>query len=114
MKDGFYAVLGTPADFNGLLVKASFVKEIKLMFDEGSQGVFTQSPIDRNTLKINLKYLYNILKLHNLFLKENILSAYSYAMTLLGCKGDYQSDYDMPISKLKDEITICMKEINEI
>ena len=60
-------------------------------------------------------YLNNILGLRNLLLKENIFSAYSYAMELLGCPGDYQSDYDTPVSEsLKTEIYEMMKAIKEI
>ena len=59
--------------------------------------------------------LDNILKLRNIFAKGNILPAYSYAMELLGCPGNYHPDYDTPVSNLlKEEIYQCMKEIKEI
>ena len=59
--------------------------------------------------------LNNILKLRNLFIKENVLAAYSYAMELLKCPGNYHADYALPISgELKEEIVDLMKNINEI
>jgi dihydrodipicolinate synthase/N-acetylneuraminate lyase len=67
-----------------------------------------------NTEKIP-ECLNNILVLRNIFLKEDVLAAYSYAMELLGCPGNYHTDYAVPVSdKLKDEIYRCMKEIKEI
>jgi len=59
--------------------------------------------------------LNNILKLRNLFIRENVLAAYSYAMELLKCPGNYHADYASPIStELKEEIVDLMKNINEI
>lgn len=59
--------------------------------------------------------LNNILRLRNLFIKENVLAAYSYAMELLDCPGDYHPDYAFPISKdLREEIYDLMKQIKEI
>lgn len=87
-------------------------------------GMFTCTPenskkiyeyADAGKAEEKSTYLKNILDLRNLFLKENVFSAYSYAMALLGCPGNYQSDYDMPVSeKLKEEIVNCMKGIGEI
>jgi dihydrodipicolinate synthase/N-acetylneuraminate lyase len=87
-------------------------------------GMFTCTPFNskklyedgkQDNLKNNSKYLDNILTLRNTFLKENIFSAYSYAMQILGCPGNYQSDYDLPVSEnLKEEIAHCMKTIKEI
>ncbi len=86
-------------------------------------GMFTCTPmnskklyeeISRSSLETKSEYLKNILELRNLFLKENIFSAYSYAMELLGCPGNYQADYDTPVpEKLKEEIFNCMKTIKE-
>jgi 4-hydroxy-tetrahydrodipicolinate synthase len=39
MKCGFYPALGTPTDSNGLLIKASYEREIELMIDAGAQGL---------------------------------------------------------------------------
>ena len=48
-------------------------------------------------------------------LKEDLFQAYSHAMGLLGCQGDYHPDYSSPVSAAaKDEIRSCMKEIGEI
>ncbi|MCM4173523.1 dihydrodipicolinate synthase family protein [Arenibacter sp. TNZ] len=87
-------------------------------------GMFTCTPfnskklyenLEQNSLKTNSIYLSNILNLRNIFLKESVFSAYSYAMELLGCPGDYHPDYSLPISeKLKKEIYNFMKTIKEI
>lgn len=59
--------------------------------------------------------LTNILKLRNLFIKENVLAAYSYAMELINCPGNYHPDYAVLISDgLKKEIKECMIAIGEI
>ena len=86
-------------------------------------GMFTCTPFNSKKLYENLEqdnllnnsiYLNNILTLRNTFLKENIFSAYSFAMQILGCPGNYQSDYDLPVSEnLKEEISHCMKIIEE-
>jgi dihydrodipicolinate synthase/N-acetylneuraminate lyase len=87
-------------------------------------GMFTCTPFNAKKLYENLefgnmevksKYLNNILWLRNLLVKENVLSAYSYAMGLLGCQGNYHSDFDLPITEtMKEEIFNCMKAINEV
>ena len=87
-------------------------------------GMFTCTPVNSRKLYENIgetsmstysQYLNNILLLRNIFVKENIFSAYSYAMELIGCPGNYQADYDTPVSeKLKQEIFDAMKEIKEI
>ena len=61
------------------------------------------------------KCLNNILRLRNLLLKEDTLQAYSYAMGLLGCPGDYHPDYCSPVSATaKEELRNCMIEIGEM
>ncbi len=61
------------------------------------------------------KNLDNILRLRNSFLKEDVLAAFSFAMELLGCPGNYHCDYAVPVSeKLKAEIKKCMQDIQEI
>lgn len=85
-------------------------------------GMFTCTPFnskqmygDTNDDKLFQEHLNNILKLRNLFLKENVLSAYSYAMELLNCPGIYHADYALPITEtLKEEILELMKQIKEI
>jgi len=87
-------------------------------------GMFTCTPYNSKMMyedieNINVKkiagHLNNILALRNLFVKEDVLSAYSYAMELLRCPGNYHADYAEPISeKLKQEIYNCMKGIKEI
>ncbi|RIJ46647.1 dihydrodipicolinate synthase family protein [Maribellus luteus] len=87
-------------------------------------GMFTCTPVntgklyksaDEGSLDECSRYLDNILLLRNTLVKGNIFSAYSYAMELIGCPGNYQADYDVPISEtLKLEIYDVMKEIKEI
>jgi 4-hydroxy-tetrahydrodipicolinate synthase len=85
-------------------------------------GMFTCTPYnskmmydENNDDKFECESLRNIIKLRNTFLKENIFSAYTYAMELLNCKGVYHPDYSLPISEgLKDEIIQVMKDIKEI
>ena len=83
-------------------------------------GMFTCTPFNSkmmyqpNNSRIS-EYLNNILKLRNLLLKEDIFQAYTYAMSLLGCSGDYHPDFCSPISEAaKEEIRSCMQEIGEI
>jgi len=83
-------------------------------------GMFTCTPFnskkmyEQNNSRTS-EYLNNILRLRNLLLKEDIFQAYSYAMGLLGCPGDYHPDYCSPISEAaKEEIRSCMQEIGEI
>jgi len=60
-------------------------------------------------------HLNNILRLRNIFLKEDVLAAFSHAMGLLDCPGNYHCDYAVPVSEdLKAEIRDCMKDIKEI
>lgn len=85
-------------------------------------GMFTCTPYnsqkmyeEQNSETDVFESLNNILKLRNLFIKENVLAAYSYAMELLKCPGNYHADYALPISEeLKEEIVDLMKIINEI
>ena len=95
---------------------------IKAGVSRNLDGMFTCTPY--NSQKMYAKQnselelfqsLNNILKLRNLFIKENVLAAYSYAMELLKCPGNYHADYALPISgELKEEIVDLMKNLNEI
>lgn len=95
---------------------------IKSGIGKNLDGMFTCTPYNsrktyaEKSSEIELiKSLNNILKLRNLFLKENVLAAYSYAMELLKCPGNYHADYALPISgELKEEIVDLMKNIHEI
>ncbi len=79
-------------------------KNSKAMYENVDSGTFEYS-----------KSLTNILQLRNLFIKENVLAAYSYSMELIGCPGNYHPDYAVKISAgLKEEIRECMKAIGEI
>jgi len=87
-------------------------------------GMFTCTPENSRLMYKDLgnnneekisRHLGNIIKLRNIMLKERVLPAYSYAMELLGCPGNYHPDYSCPVSgRLKEEIRECMKQIQEI
>ena len=102
----------------------SFDAAIEIGIRRNLDGMFTCTPYNskmmyenighRDALKIS-HHLNNILLLRNLFLKENVFPAYSYAMELLGCPGNYHPDYNNQVSdQLKEEIYGCMKSIKEI
>lgn len=102
----------------------SFDVALKFGLNKNLDGMFTCTPINSKRMyksqkngnyKEVSKYLNNIITLRNLFIKENVLPAYSYAMELIGCPGNYHNDYDNPLSnKLKEEIYNCMHTIKEI
>jgi len=95
---------------------------IKSGVSRNLDGMFTCTPYNAQKMYEEqssetdlFESLNNILKLRNLFIKENVLAAYSYAMELLKCPGNYHADYASPISEeLKEEIVDLMKIINEI
>jgi dihydrodipicolinate synthase/N-acetylneuraminate lyase len=95
---------------------------IKAGVNKNLDGMFTCTPYnsqkmyaEQNSETEVFESLNNILKLRNLFIKENVLAAYSFAMELLKCPGNYHADYALPISgELKEEIVDLMKNINEI
>jgi len=102
----------------------SFDAAIQAGIKRNLDGMFTCTPYnsmmmyenleDQNSEKISF-HLNNILKLRNIFLGEDVLAAYSYAMELIGCPGNYHCDYAEPASeKLKENIYTCMKNIKEI
>lgn len=95
---------------------------IKSGISRNLDGMFTCTPYNSRKMyeehsseSETFESLNNILKLRNLFIRENVLAAYSYAMELLKCPGNYHADYALPISgELKEEIVDLMKNINEI
>jgi 4-hydroxy-tetrahydrodipicolinate synthase len=107
--------------FSGL---DSFDAAIKAGIKKNLDGMFTCTPFNSKRMYGHIEeedaedisgYLNNILRLRNIFLKEDVLAAYSFAMELLGCPGIYHCDYSLPVSgKLKEEIFSCMKSIKEI
>ncbi|HZK61737.1 MAG TPA: dihydrodipicolinate synthase family protein [Anaerovoracaceae bacterium] len=102
----------------------SFDTAIKSGIRKNLDGMFTCTPYSSKMMYENFengdgakisKHLNNILILRNTMLKEDIFPAYSYAMELLGCAGNYHPDYNNQVSdKLKEEIYECMKTIKEI
>lgn len=102
----------------------SFDAAIESGIRKNLDGMFTCTPYNSKMMYENFEqgdntkisqHLNNILSLRNLFLKENVFPAYSYAMELLGCGGNYHPDYNKPVSNnLKAEIYECMKSIKEL
>ena len=102
----------------------SFDAAIQSGIRRNLDGMFTCTPYNSRLMYKNIEndndntiseHLNNILLLRNIFLKEDVLAAYSYAMELLGCPGNYHCDYAEPVSeKLKEDIYKCMKDIKEI
>jgi dihydrodipicolinate synthase/N-acetylneuraminate lyase len=101
----------------------SFDAAIKSGIKKNLDGMFTCTPYNSKMMYENFEdgdnktshHLNNILILRNTILKEDIFPAYSYAMGLLGCAGNYHPDYNNQVSnELKEEIFECMKSIKEL
>jgi dihydrodipicolinate synthase/N-acetylneuraminate lyase len=102
----------------------SFDAAIRSGIKRNLDGMFTCTPYNSKKMYENIEngddpgisnHLNNILILRNLFLEEELFPAYSYAMGLLGCQGNYHPDYSKPVSEShKGKIHECMKSINEI
>lgn len=102
----------------------SFDAAIEIGIRRNLDGMFTCTPYNSKMMYENVEHgdvlkiahhLNNILILRNTLLKGDIFPAYSYAMELLGCAGNYHPDYDRQVSdQLKEEIYGCMKSIKEI
>lgn len=102
----------------------SFDAAIQSGVKRNLDGMFSCTPhnsrimyedVESGNAKKIAEHLNNILTLRNIFVKEDVLAAYSYSMELLGCPGNYHCDYAEPISeKLKQDIYHCMKAIKEI
>jgi dihydrodipicolinate synthase/N-acetylneuraminate lyase len=102
----------------------SFDAAIQSGVKKNLDGMFTCTPYNARMMYENIEngdpkkiseHLNNILKLRNIFIEEDVLAAYSYAMELIGCPGNYHCDYAEPVSeRLKKSIYTCMKNIKEI
>jgi len=100
----------------------TFDVAFKAGLQKNLDGMFTCTPFNSERMYGHTENstlfspaLHDILKLRNLFLKESVFPAYSYAMELLGIPGIYHPDYCREISAgLKEEIFQCMKQIHEI
>lgn len=102
----------------------SFDAAIKSGIKKNLDGMFTCTPYNSKMMYKNFEngdsrkisqHLNNILILRNIFLKENVFPAYSYAMELLGCPGNYHPDYNNQVSdEIKEEIYECMNSVKEI
>lgn len=113
IRDDFSAYYST-LDLFDVAIKAGVSRNLDGMFTctpFNSQRMYEEQSSESEIFES----LNNILKLRNLFIKENVLAAYSYAMELLKCPGNYHADYALPISgELKEEIVDLMKNIHEI
>ncbi|NMC37133.1 MAG: dihydrodipicolinate synthase family protein [Bacteroidales bacterium] len=102
----------------------SFDAAIRAGIMKNLDGMYSCSPVNTRLMysafndigsAVISQHLNNILKLRNLFLREDVLASYSFAMELIGCPGNYHCDYSPPVSAgLKEMIFNCMKEIGEI
>ncbi len=111
-----FSVLYSGLDSFDAAIKAGILKNL--------DGMFTCTPYNSKLMyqefengngKQVSKHLNNILLLRNTMAKEEIFPAYSYAMELLGCPGNYHPDFNIMVSdKLKEEVYNCMKSVKEI
>jgi dihydrodipicolinate synthase/N-acetylneuraminate lyase len=102
----------------------TFDAAIKSGIRRNLDGMFTCTPYNSKMMYENFEngdgvkiseHLNNILTLRNIMLKEDIFPAYSYAMELLGCPGNFHPDFNTQVSaKLKEEVFNYMKAIKEI
>ena len=107
-----FSVFYSRLDLFDVAIRSGITKNLDGMFTctPYNSKMMYQQDCDRTS-----EYLNNILRLRNLLLKEDVFQAYTYAMSLLGCTGDYHPDYCSTISEVaKDEIRSCMQEIGEI
>ena len=115
IRDGFEIL------FSGLDI---FDKAQKNGIRKNLDGMFTSTPVNSKLMydcaKTGdeagiTKYLGNIVRLRNEFVKSSVFTAYSYAMNLLGMPGIYQPDYHGLVEAgAMDGIKNCMKEIGEL
>ncbi len=114
MKDNDFSIYFSNLDLFDIAIKSGIYRNLDGMFTCTPRN--TRAMYDENSDETVIsKCLNNILKLRNLFIKENVLAAYSYAMELLKCPGNYHADYALSLSdELKEEISATMKYIHEI
>ena len=61
------------------------------------------------------KYLDNILLLRNTYIKYGVMRSFTYSMNLLGCEGNFHTDFDNEVSEEgKAAVAAVMKQIGEI
>ena len=111
-----FSVLFSGLDVFDVAIRSGIGKNLDGMFTctPYNSGKMYKSAATQDYKRVS-ECLNNILKLRNLLMKEDIFQAYSYAMNLLGCSGDYHPDYCSAISAAaKDEIRNCMIKIGEI
>lgn len=113
MDNNDFSVYYSNLDLFDVAIKSGIFRNLDGMFTCTPQNTRNMYDGESDESEIS-KSLTNILKLRNLFIRENVLAAYSYAMTLLKCPGYYHADYALSISEaLKEEIFQTMKDINE-
>lgn len=115
-----------PADFSQMF---SNIDEFDIAYqygiDKNLDGMFACTPktaqklyraLDAGDMAAASKYLDQILSLRDLFLTTPcLMMAFSHAMNLLGCEGNFGVDYQPDVSAAdKERITVAMKEMGEI
>ena len=72
--------------------------------------------LDAGDMAVAGKLLDDILGLRDLFIDTKCLGyAFSYAMNLIGCEGDFAKDYQTDISDAnKERVAMAMKALGEI
>lgn len=115
-----------PADFSQMFSNIDeFDIAYKYGIDKNLDGMFACTPktaqklyraLDADDMAAAAKYLDQILGLRDLFLTTPcLMMAFSHAMNLLGCKGNFGVDYERDVSDAdKERVTAAMKEIGEI
>ena len=111
-----FSIFYSGLDLFDIAIRSGISKNLDGMFTctpYNSKMMYASAAVQDNASVT--EHLNNILKLRNLFLKEDLFQAYSYAMGLLGCPGDYHTDFCSPVSDTaKEELYSCMKEIGEL
>ena len=87
-------------------------------------GMFTSTPVNSKKMyecasvkdyEGVSKYLKNIVKVRDEYVKSSVFTAYSYSMNLLGMPGRYQPDFHGRVEGgAMDGIKECLKEIGEL
>ena len=115
-----------PADFSLMF---STIDEFDIAYkygiDKNLDGMFACTPktaqkmykaLDAGDMAAGAKYLNQILELRDLFLTTPcLMMAFSHAMNLLGCEGNFGVDYQRDVSDADTErVTAAMKAMGEI
>jgi 4-hydroxy-tetrahydrodipicolinate synthase len=115
-----------PADFTQMFSNLDeFDIAYKYGIDKNLDGMFACTPktaqkmyqaLDAGDYALGGKYLDDIIALRNLFLTTPcLMKAFTHAMHLLGCEGNFAQDYNRDIPDAdKERVTAAMKALGEI